>query len=289
MTVARLERAAPLREGERIARAYEVIQHLRRGRDCDVYDAWSEYRDCRCIVKALRPDRVGHGPARRRLRREGGLLLSLAHPHIVRAYELIDRPDPLLVLETVEGETVSHLARRRQRRLSSTDLAFLGLHLCSAVQYMHRRGTLHLDLKPSNVICDGGQAKVIDLSLARRPGRGRRGVGTPRYMSPEQALGRSVGPATDVWGIGAVLYEAATGVAPLPERPASAVNGTGPGSVPPCVGRSRRLPGELSAAIDSCLRLDPAGRPEAAELTRTLDRVAMRTIDRGGTGAGRGS
>jgi eukaryotic-like serine/threonine-protein kinase len=281
MSVAERTRTPPLDEGAELAPGYEVIAHLRRGRDCDVYDAWSEYRDCRCIAKVLRAERRAHAPARRRLRSEGRLLLSLSHPHIVRAYELIERPHPILVLETLEGETVGYMARRLKRRLPSTDLAFLGLHLCSAIQYLHRHRILHLDLKPSNVICDGGQAKVIDLSLARRPGRGRRGVGTPRYMAPEQALGRAVGPASDVWGIGAVLYEAATGTPPLPDGPPQQVNGNGHLPVPPGVGRSRRLPGELAMAIDCCLRLEPGDRLTVSELSRILDRVAMRAVDRG--------
>jgi serine/threonine protein kinase len=279
VSAAVVERTAPLREGEWIAAGYEAIEHLRRGRDCDVYDAWSEERDCRCIAKVLRPDRRGHARARGRLRGEGRMLLSIAHPHIVRAYELIERPDPVLILETVEGETVGHLVRRRERRLPATDLAFLGLHLCSAVRYLHRRGTLHLDLKPSNVICEHGQAKVIDLSLARPPGRARRGVGTPGYMAPEQALGRAVGPAADVWGIGAVLYEAATGGSPVPDRSRLQLNGNTPVFVPPSVGGSRRLPGELATAIDSCLRAEADARPGVAELCGVLDCVAMRGME----------
>jgi serine/threonine protein kinase len=281
MTTPALQRSDPVAEGERIAAGYEAIAHLRRGRDCDVYDAWSEERDCRCVVKCLRPDRRAHERARRRLRREGQLLLSIAHPHIVRAYELIRRPDPVLIVETIDGETVGHLAQRRQRRLPSTDIAYLGMHLCSAVQYLHRRGILHLDLKPSNVISDRGQAKVIDLSIARAPGRGRRGVGTPRYMAPEQVLGSAVGPPTDVWGIGAVLFEAATARAPWPERPAGDLNGTGHSLVSPDVRDHRRLPADLSGAINSCLALDPDARPELMALSTVLDGVAMRAMDRG--------
>ena len=269
--------AAPLQEGASLAPGYEAIEHLRRGRDCDVYDAWSEERDCRCVVKALRPERRDHSPARERLRNEGRLLLGLSHPHIVRAYELLELPDPILVLETVEGETVEHLAlRRRRHRLSGTDLAFLGLHLCAAMQYLHRKGFVHLDLKPSNVICDHGQAKVIDLSLARPFGQGRRGVGTPRYMAPEQALGAGIGPKTDVWGIGAVLYEGATSAAPSSQAASSGVNGGGARTVPPSVRTSRRLPAELADAIDSCLRLDPSARPDVMEVSARLDGVAMR-------------
>jgi len=280
VTAATRPPTAPLSEGERVAVGYEVIQHLRRGGDCDVYDAWSEERDCRCVAKTLRPDRRSHGPARQRLRTEGRLLLSLSHPHIVRAYELIGRPDPVLVLETIDGETVKHLSERRRHRLSSTDIAFLGMHLCAAIQYLHRNGVLHLDLKPSNVISDQGLAKVIDLSIAKPPGRGRRGIGTAGYMAPEQALGGTLSAATDVWGIGAVLFEAATGEAPCPDGIESGMNGTGRPSVPPSVRSHRRLPTQLARVIDSSLDPDPGERPQVRELSTTLDEVAMRALER---------
>ena len=79
------------------------------------------------------------------------------------------------MLETIDGETLKHLCERRRTACPPTDIAFLGMHLCSAIQYLHRNGVLHLDLKPSNVISDQGLAKVIDLSIAKRPGtRARR-------------------------------------------------------------------------------------------------------------------
>jgi serine/threonine protein kinase len=278
MSPAPAKEDAAIPEGGRLAPGYEVIAHMRRGRDCDVYDAWSSARDCRCVAKVLRPDRRAHARARRRLRVEGRRLLALSHPHIVRAYELIDRPDPILILETVDGETVEHLVERRLHRLSSTDLAFLGMHLCSAVSYLHRHGVLHLDLKPSNVISDRGLAKVIDLSIARAPGRGRRGVGTPRYMAPEQALGRMVGPATDVWGIGTVLFEAATGAPPFADGVRASLNGGGDPPVSPSVRRHRRLPSKLARAIDSCLERDPRRRPEVMGISRTFDGIATRAL-----------
>src|SRR5436190_16663157 len=158
MSVVTTSQVAPavLQQGARLARGYEVIALLRRGRDLDTYDVWSEERDCRCVAKVPRPDRRAHQPTRRRLRAEGRLLLSLAHPHIVRAYELIERPDPVLILETIDGETVDHLVHRRRRRLPAIDIAYLGMHLCSAVQFLHRHRMVHLDLKPSNVISDLG-------------------------------------------------------------------------------------------------------------------------------------
>jgi eukaryotic-like serine/threonine-protein kinase len=261
-----------LGQGERLAPGYEVIAHLRRGRDLDVYDVWSEERDCRCVAKAARPDRRSSRSTRRRLRHEGRLLLSLAHPHIVRAYELVDRPDPVLILETIDGETLDHLVQRRRQRLPAVDVAYLGMHLCSAVQFLHRRGIIHMDLKPSNVISDFGQAKLIDLSIARAPQRVGPGIGTRRYMAPEQAEGGVIGPPTDVWGIGAVLFEAATGGPPFGENGVETLNGSGRRSVSPTVRSRRRMPADLAAAIDGCLAADPGSRPQVMELSRALDR-----------------
>ncbi len=269
-------------EGDRPAPGYEVIEHLRRGRDIDVYDAWSYERDCRCVVKVLRPDRRAHAPARKRLRHEARLLLELAHPHIVRAYELVVRPDPLLALETLDGETLEHMIARRSQRLPVSDLAFLGMHLCSAMHYVHAHGHLHLDLKPSNVISDYGQAKVIDLSIARRPGRGRRGVGTRQYLSPEQARGGMLTPAADVWGIGVVLFEAATARRAFEDGVAALLQTNHAGrrlrlrqvASWPSLRGLRRLPHGFAAAVEACLEPYPRDRPTVRELSAALDPFA---------------
>jgi serine/threonine protein kinase len=263
---------ATRKAGAQIAPGYDVIAHLSRGRALDTYDAWSEERDCRCVIKAVRPDRLAEERPRRRLRREGRLACELNHPHLVRGYELIVRPQPLAVLETLDGETLEHMLRDRSRRLPLVDIAYLGMHLCSAMHYLHRRGYVHLDLKPSNVISDCGLAKVIDLSLARRPGRGQRGAGTIPYMAPEQARGGRVDGATDVWGIGAVLYEAACARSPF-----EGLNGTRFPQLehrPAPISTLRRLPAAFSAAIDSCLQQAPGDRPGVDELNRALQEFA---------------
>jgi eukaryotic-like serine/threonine-protein kinase len=241
-----------------LAPGYEILEHLSRGRALDVYEVWSEERDCRCVAKVVRPDRLREPGPRRRLRTEGRLLLSLTHPHVVRAYELIERPHPVLVLETLEGETVAHMVASRRRRLPVPELAVLGLHLCSALRYLHRHGWLHLDLKPSNVIVDAGLAKLIDLSIVRRPGRAGGGVGTRQYMPPEQRNGGVLTEAADVWGLGAVLFEVATGSRDF----------HGP------VAARRRLPRRLAQALDACLAPDPAVRPSLLELAEALDAAA---------------
>jgi eukaryotic-like serine/threonine-protein kinase len=259
-----------LPDGAAVAPGYEVLAHLSRGRSLDVYDVWSIERDCRCVVKVVRPDRQAPR-VRRRLVREGDLLLRLIHPHFVRAYELRRRPRTVLILETLGGETAEHMIEKSRRRLAIVDVAHLGVQLCSAIGYLHGTGFLHLDLKPANMIVQNGQAKVIDLSLCRLPGPVPRGLGTPPYLSPEQARGGRADRASDIWGIGATLYEAATGERPFPdarrnhypqlERRAPMVSG------------SRRAPARFNSLISACLEPEPADRPSTDELADELDEL----------------
>jgi eukaryotic-like serine/threonine-protein kinase len=266
-----LTRRAPQRPGAALAPGYEAIEHIHRSNVFDVYDAWSTERECRCIVKALRPDRLAETAKRRGLLAEGRLLERLSHPGIVRAYETLTRPEPVVVTETLTGETVAHLVERRARPLSGRELAFLGLQLTSAVGYLHRHGYVHLDLKPSNVVAENGRAKLIDLSIARRPGRAQPGVGTWCYMAPEQARGGTVGEPADVWGIGVVLWEAACGYTPFGDesREYPQLDGRAPS-----LRSRRRLPRALTDAVDACLEPRAGDRPTLAELRTAIEPVA---------------
>ncbi|MET7618825.1 serine/threonine-protein kinase [Streptomyces sp. NPDC005408] len=268
----------PLAPGTRPAPGYEVLAHLARTGWLDLYDSWSEERGCRCVVKVVRPDRRHEDRLRDRLLREGDWLRAFTHPHLVRAYENFESPEPLVVLETLTGETLSHLIHRLRRRTAAEDVALLGVHMCSAIHYLHGQGLLHLDLKPSNVVVDCGHAKVLDLSVARPPGIAPPGVGTFCYLAPEQARGGPLSAAADVWGIGVTLYEVATGDVPFDSG--ETVDGTGGGGEPsgrddwypqlegtaPPIASRRRLPRDLAAAIDGCLRPDPGARPTIPEL-----------------------
>ena len=269
-----LEGPPPLEAGEAIAPGYEVIAHLHRSNNFDVYDAWSAERASRCIAKTPIPDLIEDKQLTRGLFREGRLLKRLTHPHIVRAYETIREPRPTLILETLTGATLAYLIDTAPRRLPLTDIAHLGLHLCSAVQYLHRHGILHLDLKPSNIVSECQRAKILDLSIARPPGRVKEGAGTRNYMAPEQARGDHVDPAADVWGIGAVLFEAATGELPFgaPEdedRYEQLEHRVEP------VRSYRRVPVAFNALVGSCFEPDPARRPTVEELARTLNELVQ--------------
>lgn len=276
--------AAP---GELLVPGFRVIEHLSRTRRLDAYEVWSEERACSCVAKALRPDRRDDERARAALLREGQLLCELTHPHIVRGYEVVSEPELVFVMETLDGETLGHLIDRRPEGLEPDEIAWMGIHLSSALHYLHRRGVLHLDVKPSNVIAEAGRAKLIDLSLARPPGRYRPGVGTWSYLAPEQARGSDVGPAADVWGLGTVLHEAATGEPAFDDDESWTDDDTGPSGTwhtedqldagypqlerpAPPTGTDGRLPADLAAAIDACLAPDPADRPTLESLAERL-------------------
>ena len=274
-----------------------LVEHLRRGRDLDVYDAWSQARGTSVVVKMVRPDRRGRVRTVARLVREGEMLARLTHPHIVRCYETCMAPLPALVLETLGGRTLSALLDDEE--LTAPEIAFLGLHLAAAVRYLHRHDVLHLDLKPSNVIETGGRAILLDLSVARSPGHAPPGVGTWGYQAPEQVTGGVLGPPADVWGLGVTLYEAATGIPafddPLPDEesegastglsstgsdwssePAGGWNRPAPQLIasPQPLAELRSLPEPLVGLVTDCLHRDAARRPVVDDVLARLERIA---------------
>lgn len=250
--------------GDLLAPGYAVVQHLRRGNRLDVYDAWSLDRETRCIAKLVRPDRVEEPHTAVALRREGHTLRDLAHPHLVRAYDVIEEPQVVVVMETLTGPSLGEVLDKHTR-LSPDDVAVLGSQLISVLRYLHRFGHIHGDVTPGNVITEGTTAKLIDLSLSGPAGPVRAGVGTRGYRAPEQASGADQSEATDVWGFGAVLHHALTGhTYDEPERwwqrrPARA-------------GSTRR---QLMELIDRCLQEPPAARATTAEISAVLEAIVL--------------
>ena len=224
-----------------LATGYRVIARMWRGDLCDAYEAWSEEREVRCVVKILRPDRRAFAPDRRRVVSEGELLLSLTHPHIVRAYEVRKEPAPFIVLEATTGPTLAGLIERGP--LTLRDLARVATQVSSAIAYLHRRGFVNVDLRPSNLSYDGGHARVLDLSTVRRP---RAGESTE---------------AADSFSLGCLLYEAATSRSPVGE------DATRAQIAPPFKRNGRLLPATASVVM-RCLSAAPGNRPAVAEVAR---------------------
>ena len=277
---------------EMLAPGYRIVEHLSRTRRLDTYEVFSEERACSCVAKTLRPDRRDDERARAALIAEGELLMALTHPHVVRGYELLREPEIVVVMETLDGETLAHLVDRHPDGMAAEDVAWLGLHLASALRYLHHKGRLHLDVKASNVVADGGRAKLIDLSLARSPGRYRAGLGTWCNLSPEQARGGELGPPADVWGLGTVLYEAATGEPAFDDDGSwteASDTASGPADAPrtwttgeqmeagypqldgPAPSASAGgVPAPLAEVIDACLAYQPDDRPSLDEVMERL-------------------
>jgi serine/threonine protein kinase len=246
-----------LAEGDAIVPGRRALRLLGGGRRHEAYLAWDERLHAIVVAKVLRPAFVADtGP----LAAEAALLRELAHPLLLRTFgAVLDGPRPHLVLEHVEGPRLSTLIRRYG--LSAEQLLPLGLEIARLLRYLGAEGVVHLDVKPSNVIMDG-RPRLIDLSVACRREQLaalRSPVGTDPYMAPEQcAVERfgAIGPATDVWGLGATLYEALAGVPPFPPdgerfpqlrcRPAPL---------------GRRVPRPLADLVGACLAPEPAARP----------------------------
>lgn len=262
----------PRAAGEELLAGYRVAEHLARGKTLDVYSVASTDRDCLCVAKTLRPDQSRNTAATQRLLAEGTLMQQLTHPHLVRGYETHTEPVPVVIMETLTGATLSHLITAHRRPLPVPDQLELGRQLASVLGYLHHHGHLHLDLKPSNVVVSAGLARLIDLSHTRPPGPCPAGFGTREYMPPEQLRGGQVSPASDVYGLGAVLFRTATRHRPFesaereadPHRPARLAQ----------LRRRRSLPPEFVELISSCLDPDPTGRPNLTGATDALDKLA---------------
>lgn len=259
----------PLEAGVVILPGYTVAAHLSRSRYLDIYEVWSEARDCYCVAKVLRPDRRDDRAQRRDLVREGHLLKRLTHMHLVRAYEVHVAPEPAVILESVVGPTLESRLATRARRSPFAAVLSIGMGLATAAGYLHRHGVLHLDLTPANVVMQGPVAKVIDLSAARPPGPGRPRWGTDEYMAPEQVRGGDFTAATDAWGIGAVLYEVATGRKAFPYDETTGEHAQVVRRAVP-IRTLRRVPAAFGQAIDGCLDPDPARRPAIAAIVATF-------------------
>lgn len=249
---------------------YRPIRRLAHGRRLDTWDAWDEVRGARCVVKILREDRRGEERVRAAVLQEGHIVTTLAHPHLVRGYEVVDDP-PAVVLGTLRGATLAAVVE--DQRLDVPDMAELGLQLVSVLGFLHHHDWLHLDVKPANVVVEHGLAVLIDLSLAGRPGSARPGAGTRGYLAPEQAHGRGLSAATDVWGLGVTLLECLTGELPHGDEATWDTRRRWPvlhRRAPSSPELPAGLPDSLRDLLLACVERDPAARPRLVDVRAEL-------------------
>jgi tetratricopeptide (TPR) repeat protein len=278
--------------GDVLVERYEVIDELGRGAFGVVYRAHDRVADSNVAIKILTSASARSVETVTRLRRELQAAWKVTHAGVVRVHDLIDLGNRLaLLMELVDGETLDK--RLLRTRLRNPELTSLALDLSRALGAAHRAGVTHRDLKPSNIIIrqSTGRPVITDFGLSLIPGVGTVGdedgdvlsveltrsgglCGTPRYMAPEQLTGQAdVGPAADVYALGLVLFEAATGQRPFPESTLAALKEARHARpAPPVASLREDVPPLLAKVIDRCLARDPAARySNAVEVRAALE------------------
>ena len=261
---------------------YEVQDELGRGGMGVVYRAWDQRLHRPVAIKMLLAGDFARPDERERFEREAEAAAGLRHANIVQVYQVGDLEGrPYFTMEFVEGGSLAE--RLAVAPLAAGRAAALLATLAEAVQAAHDRGIVHRDLKPGNVLLtDDGTPKIADFGLARRlddgAGLTRSGIplGTPNYMAPEQALGltHSIGPAADVYALGAILYEALTGRPPFrADTTAETLRQVVEQEPTPPSRWNAKVPRDLEVICLKCLRKEPHRRyPSAAALAEDLRR-----------------
>ena len=282
-----------------LAGKYAIQRELGAGGMATVYAAEDLKHRRMVAVKVLRPELAAVIGADRFLK-EIEVTANLQHPHILPLHDS-GAADSFLyyVMPFVEGETLRDKLTR-EKQLSVGQAVELARAVAGALDYAHRRGVIHRDIKPENILLHDGQALVADfgISLAvSQAGAGTRmtetglSLGTPHYMSPEQATGdRALDARSDIYSLGCVTYEMLTGDPPHTGSTVQAIVAKVLSEEPSPIGRTRNLvPPNVEAAIQQALMKTPADRfATAAEFAAALADPGFR-LPGGGTAVGAGA
>jgi adenylate cyclase len=274
--------------GQRLTH-YRIVELLGAGGMGEVFRA-EDLRLGRGVALKLLPRQYAQdGQWLKRFQREARLVASLNHPHICVVYDVGEHEGrPFFVMELVEGRTLRGLIHER---LPAREIRQIGAQVAAALAAAHAAGVVHRDIKPENIMLrSDGYLKVLDFGLARQSSahdasgdssvgsfETQSGVllGTIRYMSPEQAQGEEVGTPSDVFSLGTVLYELATGRHPFVAESRVAALQAIVAESPMSVSRlNAEIPSAVATLIARMLEKDPRQRPTAAEVHAGLTTAA---------------
>ncbi len=260
---------------------YELQRQLGIGATGVVYKAYDKLLSVQIAIKVLKAEYTANEEALERFRQEIVLSRDIGHPNILRIYHLGQHDGKrYITMQLVEGPTLARLIAAEAPLAEGRVLTLAG-KITRALEAAHARKVLHRDVKPQNILVgDGDEPFVTDFGLARligQPGITRGGLflGTPYYTSPEQADLKPLDERSDLYALGLVLFEMATGRRPFEAESTREILEMHRHAPPPDPGTRRPglMPG-LSKAILRCLEKDPADRfPNAGALLRALDRL----------------
>lgn len=281
---------------------FRVTRMIGYGAMGQVYLGRDEGLGRRVALKVIHPRYLGSDQAKERFFAEARTTARFSHPNIVTIYAVGEHQgQPFLAMEYLEGQ---NLRQRMREERGQIDPVRVGLSVAEALAEAHRHGVVHRDLKPENVVIPAdGRPRVLDFGLAspsptpldrseesagREPGsdgdrHARRG--TPAYMAPEQWRRGECSPASDIWALGIMLHELATGRRPFAECEASVeslalrVSDARPVPEP---SELRQLPGRLRELIRACLDKEPDSRPSAESAAELLRGMLARDLDTSG-------
>ncbi|HMM35728.1 MAG TPA: protein kinase, partial [Thermoanaerobaculia bacterium] len=271
------------RVGALFAGRYDVVSVLGRGGMGSVYQVLDRELDEEVALKVLTPEAFSEGThATQTLKQEIRLARKITHPNVVRTHDLGEADGiRFLTMEFVPGTTLREVLDRRGAVALAPGLQ-IAKQLCRGLSAVHEAGIIHRDVKPENIlVLPNGVVKLMDFGIARADEGGDAAleghtVGTPYYMSPEQALGQRLDARSDLYAIGVVLFEIFTGQRPFPGSDAATVMQRHVSAQPPRPSSLRPdLPEYLDRIVLACLAKRPERRPaSAADLYAALTRVA---------------
>jgi tetratricopeptide (TPR) repeat protein/predicted Ser/Thr protein kinase len=268
-----------LQPGHVLGGRYEIVGLLGEGGMGAVYKARDREVDREVALKVVRPELTGHPEVVSRFKQELILARQVTHKNVVRIFDLGEAEGAKFIsMEYIDGRDLrSFLAERR--KFAPQEAVDIVEQVCRALEAAHAEGVIHRDLKPQNIMVDKhGRVAVMDFGIAHSkelPGLTRTGVllGTPEYMSPEQAKGQETDARSDLFSLGIIFYELLTGESPYaaPTPAASLIMRLQERATPPAK-LDPAIPKFVSDVVVRCLEIDPQRRyASAAEILRDLE------------------
>ena len=211
----------PLGIGTVLGDRYEIVRLLGQGGMGAVYQAHDRELEREVALKVIRSDMAANPEILKRFKQELILARQITHKNVIRIFDL-GQADGIkfITMEFIEGEDLQNMLRRK-KKLEPAEAATIMAQVCRALEAAHAEGVIHRDLKPQNIMLDkSGRVYVMDFGIARSlvtPGMTQTGalIGTPDYMSPEQAKGQTLDVRSDLFTVGIIFYEILSGQSPF--------------------------------------------------------------------------